>query len=152
MPLHSIWVFAVLVGRSAAAGLPSLREQAEIRSDWRDARVREFLPSLMEENNVSHWVIASREYNEDTVWRSLASPLSIQARRRTVQLFSLNATRDGIDEHELVSFEPSLWNELRDLLESEGNIALNIDSTFAFSDGLSVGELEVLATIVATRC
>jgi len=124
--------------------LPSLREQAAIRSEWVDYRINEILPMLMQENNVEHWVLSQREYHEDVAWRSVASPTSINARRRTVIVYSLN--EDGrMETNSFVSFESSIWTDLNQLLSSStGPIALNVDQTFAFSDGLAAGELDAM--------
>eukprot|EP00040_Diaphanoeca_grandis_P017312 m.90078 g.90078 ORF g.90078 m.90078 type:complete len:463 (+) comp26363_c0_seq1:154-1542(+) len=125
--------------------MPSLREEAEIRKEWIDYRVREILPGLMIANNVQHWILSQREYHEDVVWRSVASPTSINARRRTVMLYSLQDD-NTIETKSLVSFEDSIWADLDALLTStSGKIAINIDEVFAFSDGLAAGEYTALS-------
>lgn len=69
--------------------LPSLREQAQIREEWISFRTTQILPTLMQENGIKYWVLSQREYHEDVVWRSVASPTQINARRRTVIVYAL---------------------------------------------------------------
>ena len=102
----------------------------------------------MKENKVQHWILSQREYHEDVAWRSVADPTSINARRRTVIVYSLD---DGttIKKSSFVSFEDSIWGEVATAVgggRDDGLIAVNIDGTFAFSDGLAAGEHEALVT------
>ena len=58
-------VVGLLIINLAAAALPSLREQVEIRESWVEHRVQSegFLPTLLTENGVKHWVVTQREYH-----------------------------------------------------------------------------------------
>ena len=49
------------------------------------------------------------EYHEDVVWRSVADPTRINARRRTVIVYSLDPTSEEITEKSFVSFKESIW-------------------------------------------
>eukprot|EP00038_Savillea_parva_P016511 m.17026 g.17026 ORF g.17026 m.17026 type:complete len:450 (+) comp3449_c0_seq1:2-1351(+) len=130
------------VGKDLAP-LPSLREQAAIRQEWIDYRTEHQLPALMKEYGVTHWVLSQREYHEDVVWRSVASPLSINARRRTVMVYTL--TGESVVLSSFVSYEASIWDDLYRVLDAApGAIALNVDTEFAFSDGLAAGERDAM--------
>eukprot|EP01048_Picozoa_sp_COSAG05_P029152 COSAG05_NODE_9435_length_623_cov_1.513359_1_plen_124_part_10 len=83
--------------------VPPLRQQATEIEAWIDERVHGVLPSLMVENDVRFWVLAQREYNEDTVWRSVESPTRVNARRRTVIIFQLLPSDDAVQMHTFVS-------------------------------------------------
>ncbi|MCU0616281.1 MAG: aminopeptidase P family protein [Gemmatimonadaceae bacterium] len=65
----------------------TLREQAVVRQQWLERRMETILPALMRKYNVDMWVIPMREYNEDPAFRSLVSPTTFAARRRTIYVF-----------------------------------------------------------------
>ena len=49
----------------------------------------------MEEQDIDLWVMITREYNEDPIVKTLLPPTWLNARRRTILVFS--KTNDGID-------------------------------------------------------
>ncbi len=149
--------------------LPSLRQQAVERQAWLEARVERVLPALMREYDAHMWVLSMREYAEDPAFFSLAAPTTFAARRRSIYVFTLQedgtverlalggTSQGGVyrayrstrpaptqDTGELVGDEQ--WRLFRELVEDRDprNIVLNIDSEWAFSDGLHAGEREVL--------
>ncbi len=149
--------------------LPSLREQALEQQRWLELRVGRVLPRLMEEYGVRMWILSMREYAEDPVFRSITSPTTFAARRRSIYVFTLQddgtverlalggTSQGGVFEAyrstrpaptqptaELVGNEQ--WRLLRELVEDRDpeNIVLNIDPVWAFSDGLHAGEREAL--------
>lgn len=149
--------------------LPPLREQAKEQQAWLEARLERVLPALMAEYDVDMWILSMREYAEDPVFWSITAPTTFAARRRSIYVFTrqpdgslerlaLGGTSQGgvfqafrstrpaptQDTGELVGNEQ--WNLLRELVEDRdpGNIALNIDPVWAFSDGLHAGEAEAL--------
>jgi len=61
----------------------TLREQAEIQTEWLRLRLERVLPRLMREHGIDMWIIPSREYNEDPVFTALEGPTTFAARRRT---------------------------------------------------------------------
>ena len=145
--------------------LPSMRKQAEIQQEWLKLRLEKILPELMRKHGISMWLVICREYNEDPVYRSLTSPTVFAARRRTIFVFTdqgekgierlaLGGGSNGgvyqvyrdpeVENREL--WGESQWATLRKLIAQRDpkNIAVNISSTHAFSDGLSAGEYEKL--------
>ena len=154
------------LGRSQTreSGLPAVREQARIQQEWLRERLDTVLPALMRKHEVAMWLVICREYNEDPVFKSLVSPNVFAARRRTILVFHDagqgkplerlalgGASNDGlykvyrdqqIENREL--WGEGQWALLRKLIEDRDpkNIAVNISSTHAFSDGLSAGEWE----------
>ncbi len=149
------------------APLPSLREQDRIRQEWLKLRLERVLPQLMRQNGISMWIVACREYNEDPVFKSLVSPSVFAARRRTILVFFDRGEEKGIERLALgggsngglytVYRDPDSagrdlygkdqYRTLRKIVEERrpATIALDISSTHAFSDGLSVSEYEALA-------
>jgi Xaa-Pro aminopeptidase len=65
----------------------TLREQAVVRQQWLERRMETVLPALMRKYGVDMWVVPMREYNEDPTFRSLVSPTTFAARRRTINVF-----------------------------------------------------------------
>lgn len=145
--------------------LPSMRKQAEIQQGWLKLRLEKVLPELMRKHDIAMWLVICREYNEDPVYRSLTSPTVFAARRRTIFVFTdqgekgierlaLGGGSNGdlykvyrdpdVENREL--WGESQWATLRKLIAQRDpkNIAVNISSTHAFSDGLSAGEYEKL--------
>ncbi len=149
--------------------LPTLREQAAERQDWLTLRLENVLPRLMAEYEVRMWILSMREYAEDPVFWSITSPTTYAARRRSIYVFTrqedgsverlaLGGTSQGglfqayrstrpaptRPTAELVGDEQ--WLLLRELIEERDpeNIVLNIDTEWAFADGLHAGEREAL--------
>jgi Xaa-Pro aminopeptidase len=157
---------AVLPAAQPPAPLPPLRAQAEIQQQWLKLRLERVLPALMRKHGVQMWLVVCREYNEDPVFFSLASPTVLAARRRTIFAFYDQAEEKGVERLALgggshgglytVYRDPgdpkreiygdAQWRLLRQLVEDRkpATIALNISHTHAFADGLSAGERERL--------
>lgn len=152
--------------------LPPIRKQAEIRQEWLRIRLERVLPALMRKHNVRMWLVICREYNEDPVFLSLASPTTFAARRRTIFVFN-DRGKDGVERLALgggshgglytVYRDPDLenrelwgegqWALLRKVIEERNpeTIAVDISRTHAFSDGLSAGENEALQEALGDR-
>ena len=149
--------------------LPSLREQAAEQQEWLELRIGRILPALMAEYDVRMWILSMREYAEDPVFRSITSPTTFAARRRSIYVFTrqddgtverlaLGGTDQGGVFQAYRSTRPAptqptaelvgneQWRLLRELVEDRDpeNIVLNIDPDWAFSDGLHAGEREEL--------
>jgi hypothetical protein len=65
-----------------------LRERARMIDAIQKDRIQNLLPQLMEEQNLDLWVLITREYNEDPVVKTLLPPTWLNARRRTILVFS----------------------------------------------------------------
>lgn len=87
--------------------------------------------------------MSQREYAEDTVFWSLKEAEQFSARRRTLDLFVLNATAPhGLSRYNWIDNTPQLWTSLKEVLESHNPraIAINADADISFSSGLHAGE------------
>lgn len=151
--------------------LPPLREQADEQQAWLAERLNRVVPERMRAHGVDLWILSMREYAEDTVFPSIVSPTTFAARRRSIYVFHdrgeqgpdkgvaryalgggsqgglYSAYRDPnpqVAGGELVGDEQ--WRLLRQLVERANpkRIALNVDPTVAFADGLHAGEREAL--------
>lgn len=63
------------------------REQDPIVKGWVEKRFDTVLPMLMERAGIDMWIIVSREYNDDPVFRSMAPLTTYSSRRRTILVF-----------------------------------------------------------------
>lgn len=137
-----------------------------MQQQWLKARLERVLPALMRKHKVQMWLVICREYNEDPVFFSLVSPTVFAARRRTIYVFYDRGEEKGIERLAIgggsngglytVYRDPEVenreiygegqWALLKKLVAERNptNIAVNISSTHAFSDGLSAGEREKL--------
>jgi len=98
LPL-ALLALAALASPAAAQERPfgTLREQADTRQEWLRLRMERVLPRLMREHDVSMWIVPMREYNEDPVFRALASPTTLAARRRTIYAFCDRGPERGVE-------------------------------------------------------
>ena len=149
--------------------LPPVRQQAEEMQTWVAARLVRVLPALMAEHGVDMWILSMREYGEDPVFWSMIAPTTFAARRRSIYVFTrrpdgsverlaLGGTSQGGLFEIYSSPHPTptgraaeLWGDeqwrlLHEIVadRNPSNIVLNIDDTWAFSDGLGAGEREAL--------
>jgi Xaa-Pro aminopeptidase len=159
----------------------TLREQASTRQRWLETRMTTVLPGLMRKYGVDMWVIPMREYNEDPVFTSLVSPTTFAARRRTIYVFSLRAdsverialggsSQGGVytavrstrpaagpagarAERNAELWGDEQWLALKQVIEERDprTIAINVSRIFAFSDGLTAGELEGMSEALGDR-
>src|SRR5690349_1348700 len=63
------------------------REQAPLVKGWIQKRFDTLLPQLMTRTGIDMWIIVSREYNDDPVFRSMAPITTYSSRRRTILVF-----------------------------------------------------------------
>ena len=67
-----------------------LKSRAEIIDKIQKDRLDNLLPKLMSKSNLDMWVLIAREYNEDPVIKTLLPATWLNARRRTILVFSLD--------------------------------------------------------------
>ena len=150
--------------------LGTQREWATAQQEWLRLRFERTLPMLMRRDSVDMWIVPMREYNEDPVFSSIVSPTTFAARRRTIYVFFDRGGQQGVERlalggtsqgglytavrSELAATNVSsgrttaeLWGSAQwDVLtkvirdRKPKRIALDIDTTFAFADGLTLGE------------
>ena len=91
-----------------------LRERAVLIEKIQKERIQKLLPALMEEQDIDLWVMITREYNEDPVVKTLLPPTWLNARRRTILVFS--KTNSGIEAVAITRYNfgnniSSIWNK-----------------------------------------
>ncbi len=159
----------------------TLREQADIQQRWLNARMTTVLPALMRKYGVDMWVIPMREYNEDPVFMSIVSPTTFAARRRTIYVFTMRgdsverialggSTQGGVytavrstqpvagpaggrSERTAELWGDEQWLALKRVIEERDpkTITINVSRVFAFSDGLSAGEMEGMSEALGEK-
>jgi Xaa-Pro aminopeptidase len=132
------------------------RDQAPLVKGWIQQRFDTLLPSLMQQEKIDMWIIVSREYNDDPVFRSMAPLTTYSSRRRTILVFHNRGGKvdrlsigrfdyDGI--YTLVrTANDEQWAGLRKLVEERDPqaIGINISEAWSHADGLSANEKEQL--------
>ena len=178
--LPALFLAAPAAAQEPARPFGTLREQAALRQEWLRLRLERVLPRLMREQGVSMWIIPMREYNEDPVFSSLVSPTTMAARRRTIYAFCMKGdslervaiggtsqgglyrvVRDpdapvgtaGTARRAAEPYGPDQWKLVGPVVEGcdPRTIAVNVSSTHAFSDGLTVSEWEGLQAAIPGR-
>ena len=136
----------------------SLRERAVLIEKIQRDRIKKLLPVLMEEQEIDLWVMITREYNEDPVVKTLLPPTWLNARRRTILVFS--KTKDGIDPVAITRYnfgknirsiwnkekEPDQWKALSDYIvaQNPSKIGINISEHYGIADGLAKTDYDLL--------
>lgn len=134
----------------------SLRDQGKLQDEWLATRLATVAPLVMERANVDCWVLIAREYNEDPIVSTMLPATWINARRRTILVFTdFGADRIAVARYAVGSVfpagwspedEPDQWGRLAAYLETKNpqRIAINRSSVYAVADGLSADEHDSL--------
>jgi Xaa-Pro aminopeptidase len=156
-----------LLALAAASQLPATlpadrvlthREQHPLVKQWIQQRFDAVLPALMRREGIDMWVIVSREYNDDPVFRSMAPLTTFSSRRRTILAFvdrgpgrpveRLSIGRFDYDGLYTVVRTPNdgQWEGLRKLVEERQPkvIGINTSEAWNHADGLTATEKENL--------
>lgn len=141
------------------------REQAPLQSRWIADRFKTVLPGLMRREGIDMWIIVSREYNDDPVFRSMAPVSTYSSRRRTILVFF---DRGGTQEVEHISIgrfdyerlftlerteNDGQWEGLRRLVEARDPkvIGVDISEQYSHADGLTANERENLVKALGSK-
>ena len=130
------------------------REEAPIVRARIAERFRAVLPQLMRREGIDMWVIVSREYDDDPVFRSMAPLQTYASRRRTILVFHDRGAEAGVDALSVGRFDydglfelyrthnDSQYVGLRRLVEERRprRIGINVSDAWNHADGLSHNE------------
>jgi Xaa-Pro aminopeptidase len=135
----------------------SHRDQAPLVRQWIARRFDDLLPGLMRREGIDMWIIVSREYNDDPVFRSMAPLTTFSSRRRTILVFSdrggktverLSVGRfDYEGLYSLVATpNDGQWDGLRKLVAERDPkvIGINTSEAWNHADGLTANEKDNL--------
>jgi hypothetical protein len=73
------------------------REQAPLQARWIAQRFTDVLPALMRRERIDMWIIVSREYNDDPVFRSMSPVTTYSSQRRTILVFFDRGGDKGVE-------------------------------------------------------
>ncbi len=157
-------VFAALTPLAAQGPYPdpaqrvlTQREQAPIQRSWIVKRFDTVLPMLMTREGIDMWIVVSREYNDDPVFRSMAPITTYSSRRRTILVFvnpgggkPVERYSIGRDYDKLYTVVPTTndgqWQGLRTLVEQKDPKVIGVNESEAWNhaDGLTANEKKQL--------
>jgi len=110
-----LFLFTIVLNPLFAQDILPLRERAALIDQIQEERIQKLLPQLMEEQDIDLWVMITREYNEDPVVKTLLPPTWLNARRRTILVFS--KTKDGVDPVAITRY--NFGNNIRSIWDKE---------------------------------
>jgi Xaa-Pro aminopeptidase len=140
------------------------RGQAALIKSWITKRFDTVLPELMRREGIDLWIIVSREYNDDPVFRSMAPLTTYSSRRRTILVFS--RTPAGAVERVSVgrfdydglftvvkTHNDAQYEGLRKYIEGRdpGVIGVNMSESWNHADGLTASERDTLFKALAPK-
>lgn len=149
-----LFLFSTLFSLSitAQAILP-LKERAIVMEEIQHDRFTKLLPALMKEHHIDAWVLITREYNEDPVVKTMLPPTWLNARRRTILVFTLDpktgvVSRAAITRYPFGKLIPSVWkkeeqpNQMKALVDylrqkNPKKIGINTSENYGIVDGLA---------------
>jgi Xaa-Pro aminopeptidase len=154
-------LLSLLVGATALVGQTTTyptdrvlthREQAPLVKNWIQKRFDTVLPSLMRREKIDMWIIVSREYNDDPVFRSMAPLTTYSSRRRTILVF--HERGGAVDRLSIGRFDydglfkvvptanDEQWNGLRTLVDERDPrvIGINTSDAWNHADGITANE------------
>ena len=158
----AVFFFALLLSvlsLQAQAVLP-LKERAKVMESIQEERFTTLLPQLMEAHQIDAWVLITREYNEDPVVKTMLPPTWLNARRRTILVFTRNpktgeVKRAAITRYPFGRLIPSAWKKeeqpdqmkaLADYLRQNNprSIGVNTSAHYGIADGLAKTDYDLL--------
>ena len=158
----AVFFFALLLSvlsLQAQAVLP-LKERARVMESIQEERFTTLLPQLMEAHQIDAWVLITREYNEDPVVKTMLPPTWLNARRRTILVFTRNpktgeVKRAAITRYPFGRLIPSAWKKeeqpdqmkaLADYLRQNNprSIGINTSAHYGIADGLAKTDYDLL--------
>ena len=134
------------------------REQATLMRGWLEKRFATILPEAMRREEIDMWIIISREYNDDPVFRSLSPLETYSSRRRTILVFHDRGEEQGVEALSVGRFDygglytvVATHNEkqfegLRKLVEERDpqRIGINMSERWNHADGLTATQRDAL--------
>jgi len=141
------------------------REQSALVRGWIEKRFDAVLPALMRREGIDMWIIVSREYNDDPVFRSMAPLTTFSSRRRTILVFHDRGPAAGVDRLSVGRFDydrlftvvpthnDAQWEGLRALVEERDPkvIGINTSEAWNHADGLSANEKDNLVKALGPK-
>jgi hypothetical protein len=157
--LAAAWLLLASAGAEAQYPDPTERvlthrEQAALVKGWIQKRFDTLLPTLMQRTGIDMWIIVSREYNDDPVFRSMAPLTTYSSRRRTILVFHNPGGGKPVERLSIGRFDydglfqvvqthnDAQYEGLRKVVEERNPRAIGINESDAWNhaDGLTANE------------
>jgi Xaa-Pro aminopeptidase len=119
----------------------------------------------MSKNGIDMWIIITREYNEDPIIKTLLPPTWLNARRRTILVFSFDESTKKTESVAISRYNfgkniKSIWDKekipnqmlaLKNYIEKVNpkKIGLNYSENFALIDGISKSDYELFISSIS---
>ena len=142
-----------------------LKDRATLIEKIQKDRLDNLLPKLMSQNGIDMWIIITREYNEDPVIKTLLPPTWLNARRRTILVFSFDESTKKTESVAISRYNfgkniKSIWDKektpnqmlaLKNYIEKVNpkKIGLNYSENFALIDGISKSDYELFYSSIS---
>jgi Xaa-Pro aminopeptidase len=141
------------------------REQATLVKGWIVKRFETVLPALMAREGIDMWIIVSREYNDDPVFRSMAPLTTYSSRRRTILVFHDPGGGRPVERLSIGRFDyeqlftvvqthnDAQYDGLRKVVEERDPKVIGINESDAWNhaDGLSANEKRRLTAALGPK-
>ncbi|MDG2371873.1 MAG: M24 family metallopeptidase [Flavobacteriaceae bacterium] len=162
---HLFVAFLFFVISLKSQNILKLKDQATAIEEIQKHRLENLLPQLMKKHNIDMWVLITREYNEDPIVKTLLPPTWLNARRRTIVVFSMKEgvfKSAAITRYPFGNLIPSVWNKEREpnqwkalseyiISQNPSTIAVNISENYALADGLVRTDFDKLLKVLPSR-
>ena len=159
-------ILAVLLCQfTFAQEILNLKDRATLIEKIQKDRLDNLLPELMSKNGIDMWIIITREYNEDPIIKTLLPPTWLNARRRTILVFSYNDSTKKTESVAISRYNfgkniKSIWDKeknpnqmlaLKDYIDKVNpkKIGLNYSDNFALIDGISKSDYELFYSSIS---
>jgi Xaa-Pro aminopeptidase len=159
-------ILAVLLCQfTFAQEILNLKDRATLIEKIQKDRLDNLLPELMSKNGIDMWIIITREYNEDPIIKTLLPPTWLNARRRTILVFSFDESTKKTESIAISRYNfgkniKSIWDKeknpnqmlaLKDYIDKVNpkKIGLNYSENFALIDGISKSDYELFYSSIS---
>ena len=159
-------ILAVLLCQfNFAQEILNLKDRATLIEKIQKDRLDNLLPELMSKNGIDMWIIITREYNEDPIIKTLLPPTWLNARRRTILVFSFDESTKKTESVSISRYNfgkniKSIWDKeknpnqmlaLKDYIDKVNpkKIGLNYSDNFALIDGISKSDYELFYSSIS---
>ena len=159
-------ILAVLLCQfTFAQEILNLKDRATLIEKIQKDRLDNLLPELMSKNGIDMWIIITREYNEDPIIKTLLPPTWLNARRRTILVFTFNESTKKTESVAISRYNfgkniKSIWDKeknpdqmlaLKDYIDKVNpkKIGLNYSDNFALIDGISKSDYELFYSSIS---
>jgi len=159
-------ILAVLLCQfTFAQDILNLKDRATLIEKIQKDRLDNLLPELMSKNGIDMWIIITREYNEDPIIKTLLPPTWLNARRRTILVFSFDESTKKTESVAISRYNfgkniKSIWDKeknpnqmlaLKDYIDKVNpkKIGLNYSENFALIDGISKSDYELFYSSIS---